>query len=208
MGTGLLMDKVYQKEKRRVGGDHRSKPDFCLEKARLSFLPWHAGVLVASSIAMGWTMQKHVHVSVPLIFTFLCGLGSGFLTTTTVYSIDLFPGQGGAVTASVSSNVAARKASGFELTVQFNFTRCLMGAIEVGTVQPMYQKMGAGWMFVLLAGICVLVTPLPIIAARIGPRLRAQRAEEGKQREEGLAQAPSAATLDQDEVEEKSKAEA
>lgn len=101
--TGLLMDKVYQKEKRRVGGDHRTHPEFRLEKVRLCFLPWHAGMLVVSAIAMGWTMQAHVHVSVPLIFTFICGLGTSLLTTTTIYAIDLAPGKGGAVTASVGS---------------------------------------------------------------------------------------------------------
>lgn len=167
-------------------------------------LPWHAGMLVISAIAMGWTMQEHVHVSVPLIFTFICGLGTSLLTTTTIYAIDLAPGKGGAVTASVSWQAPVLSSP------QFNFTRCLLGAVEVGTVQPMFKAMGAGWMFVLLAGICVLVTPLPIIVARIGPRLRRERAEKAKRKEELLVQereAAAAAAVVQEagEMDEKSK---
>ena len=72
----------------------------------------------------------------------------------------------------------------------------------------MFKAMGAGWMFVLLAGICVLVTPLPIMVARIGPRLRRERAEKAKRKEEELAQErhASAATAEvQEEGDEKSK---
>lgn len=73
----------------------------------------------------------------------------------------------------------------------------------------MFRAMGAGWMFVLLAGICVLVTPLPIMVARIGPRLRRERAEKTKRKEEELAQEREAATpateQEQEVIDEKSK---
>lgn len=72
----------------------------------------------------------------------------------------------------------------------------------------MFKAMGAGWMFVLLAGICVLVTPLPIMVARIGPRLRRERAEKAKRQEEELAQEREAAATAaevQEEGDEKSK---
>lgn len=71
----------------------------------------------------------------------------------------------------------------------------------------MFKAMGAGWMFVLLAGICVLVTPLPIMVARIGPRLRRERAEKAKRKEEVLAREGEAvaAPVPVDDVDEKSK---
>lgn len=76
-------------------------------------------------------------------------------------------------------------------------------------MQPMYKAMGAGWMFVLIAGLCVLVTPLPILVARIGPRLRRERAEEAKRKETALAQeqgdAAAAAAEVRDDLTEKSK---
>lgn len=105
------MDKLYQREKKRVGGDHRTHPEFRLEKVRLMLVPWHAAMLVLSSIVMGWTMQYHVHVSVPLIFTFIAGIGVGLLTTTTIFAIDLAPGKGGAVTASVRAAVGFSSSS-------------------------------------------------------------------------------------------------
>lgn len=103
--TGRTMDKLYAREKARVGGDHRAQPDFELERARLALLPWHAGIMLVSSIALGWTMKYSVHVSVPIILNFVFGIGTGFLTTTTIFGIDLMPGQGGAVTASVSDGL-------------------------------------------------------------------------------------------------------
>jgi hypothetical protein len=100
--TGNVMDRLYRAEKARVGGDHRERPEFRLERTRLIILPVHAALVLSSSIALGWTMQKRVHVSVPIIMNFGFGIGTGFLTTTTIYSIDLMPGKGGATTASVS----------------------------------------------------------------------------------------------------------
>lgn len=96
------MDRLYRAEKARVGGDHRERPAFRLERTRLMVLPVHAILEVGSAIALGWTMQYKVHVSVPIILQFIFGIGNGFLTTTTIFGIDLMPGKGGAVTASVS----------------------------------------------------------------------------------------------------------
>lgn len=101
IGTGLILDRLYKAEKARVGGDHRQTPAFRLERTRLIVLPFHAGICICSSIALGWTMYYKVHVSVPIILNFIFGLGTGLMTTTTIIGIDLMPGMGGAVTASV-----------------------------------------------------------------------------------------------------------
>lgn len=44
-------------------------------------------------------------------------------------------------------------------------------------MQIINRVMGAGWMFVLLSGICLLVTPLPLLVVRYGPQWRARRTE-------------------------------
>lgn len=103
--TGRIMDKLYQREKTRVGGDHRSVETFRLERVRLFILAPQAIILIASALVIGWTMEYRVHISVPLIANFVFGLGTGLLTTTTIFALDLAPGQGSAVTASVSSSV-------------------------------------------------------------------------------------------------------
>ena len=66
-------------------------------------------------------MQAKAPVAVPIVLNFLVGIGTGFFTvctsllrfglapklngTATIYGIDLFAGQGGAVTATVSLHV-------------------------------------------------------------------------------------------------------
>lgn len=50
-------------------------------------------------------------------------------------------------------------------------------------MQLINKAMGAGWMFVLLSGICLLATPLPLLVVRYGPRWRKRRAELAARRE-------------------------
>ena len=125
-----------------------------------------------------------MHVAAPIIFTFIIGIGVSFLTTSqssrhvnrimlipaTIYGLDLFPGQGGAITAA------------------FNLTRCLLGAVATSVVQLMTNVMGPGWTFVTLSGICLLATPMPLIVYKYSPgwrrtrRAKAQKAEEKHRR--------------------------
>ncbi|WWC60193.1 uncharacterized protein I303_102758 [Kwoniella dejecticola CBS 10117] len=156
--TGRIMDVFYKKEKRRVGGDHRQRPDeFRLERVRFMILPYQVGMLLAATIGLAWSTTTHTHIAVPIVLNFFIGIGTGFLTTTTIYSIDLFTGQGGAVTAT------------------FNLIRCALGAVTTSTVQLIVNRMGAGWCFVLLGGICLLATPIPFILIKYGPRWRNMR---------------------------------
>ncbi|OCF32300.1 hypothetical protein I316_05968 [Kwoniella heveanensis BCC8398] len=164
--TGRVMDVFYRKEKKRVGGDHRHCPDtFRLERVRFSILPYHLGILLASTMGLAWSIQAHAPIAVPIVLNLFVGIGTGFLTTTTIYGIDLFTGQGGAVTAT------------------FNLIRCALGAITVSTVDLVVQRMGAGWCFVLFSGICLAGTPIPFICLNWGPVWRRSRREKAEQRE-------------------------
>lgn len=60
----------------------------------------------------------------------------------------------------------------------------MMGAIAVAVIQQINNAMGPGWTFVLIAGLCVLVTPLPLIVLRIGPKRRLRRWEKAKRKVE------------------------
>jgi hypothetical protein len=102
--TGRVMDAQYARERARVGADHRDATlghAFRLERVRLTILIPHAVILLTSAVTLGWTMRARVHIAVPIVATFVFGLGTGFLATTTVYALDLVPGMGSAVTASV-----------------------------------------------------------------------------------------------------------
>ncbi|WWC68737.1 uncharacterized protein I206_102671 [Kwoniella pini CBS 10737] len=163
--TGRIMDVFYKKEKRRVGGDHRQCPDeFRLERTRFKILPYQVGILLAATIGLAWCTTVHVHIAVPIVLNFFVGIGTGFLTTTTIYSIDLFTGQGGAVTAT------------------FNLIRCAMGAVTTSTVQLIVNRMGAGWCFVLLGGICLLATPIPFILIKYGPKWNKRRRDKTEEK--------------------------
>lgn len=162
-----MIDRTYRKEKARIGGDHRSKPEeFRLEWTRFQLYPFAIFLLLGFVMAQMWTVQAGVHIAVPAVLSFFMGIGTAYMTITTVYCIDLFTGQSGAVTAS------------------FNFVRCLFGAVTVSTIQLMNDRMGAGWSFVLLSGICLVTVPMPLCVLRYGPKWRLQRIEKNKRMEE------------------------
>ncbi|WVQ78721.1 hypothetical protein IAT38_000808 [Cryptococcus sp. DSM 104549] len=164
--SGKIMDVLYRREKKRVGGDHRHFPEeFRLERVRFIILPFQVGTLLASMVGLAWSMQAHAPMAVPVVLSFFVGLGTGFLPTVTIYGIDLVPGKGGSVTAT------------------FNLIRCALGAVTVSTVQLIVDRMGTGWCFVLLSGICVAGTPMVFVILHKGPGWRRKRREKAKQDE-------------------------
>jgi hypothetical protein len=50
--------------------------------------------------------------------------------------------------------------------------------------QMIYHRMGAGWAFVLISGICFLATPLPLAIIRWGPGWRRARVARNLRAEE------------------------
>ncbi|ORX36481.1 major facilitator superfamily domain-containing protein [Kockovaella imperatae] len=166
-GTGRIMDVVYRREKRRVGGDHREKPEeFRLERVRFVFFPPSICLLVISTICLGWSFEAKAPIAVPIILNTLVGISLGFLTTVTVYGLDLFPGQGGAATAT------------------FNLLRCILGAVTVSVVQIINTRFGAGWTFVILSGVSLSGTPLPLVVLKYGPGWRIKRWKNAKVKSE------------------------
>ncbi|WRT65600.1 uncharacterized protein IL334_002545 [Kwoniella shivajii] len=165
--TGKIMDFFYRREKRRVGGDHRQNPDeFRLERVRFIILPFQVGTILCAILGLAWGVEAHTHIAVLIVMNFFIGMGTGYLTTATIYSIDLFPGKGGAVTAT------------------FNLIRCAMGAISTSTVQLIVNRMGAGWTFVLIGTICLAATPIPFIVIKFGPGWRKARREKIERKSE------------------------
>lgn len=86
--------------------------------------------MLVVSIVYGWTVEKGVHLSVPLI----CQFGSGFASMTQFTSIstlliDLFPKSSASATASN------------------NLVRCLMGAGATAVIDPIIARMGNGARF-------------------------------------------------------------
>lgn len=116
---------------------------------------------IGAVITYGWTLDRAVHLSVPLIAQFIVGL-----TITTQFNsvatllVDLFPGQSASATASN------------------NFYRCLLGAAGTAVIDPIITRLGPGWAFTMLAFINVILgVPLILLEWKYGMQFRSERAQ-------------------------------
>jgi hypothetical protein len=71
--TGRLADFEYRRAKKKFSENSSSGVDneFPVERARLRYSPIYVMALVAAAIGYGWSIQEQVHISVPLICTFI-----------------------------------------------------------------------------------------------------------------------------------------
>ncbi|KAG8990670.1 hypothetical protein FRB94_013187 [Tulasnella sp. JGI-2019a] len=163
--NGRQLDYYYRKEESRVGGDYRKKKEeFRIELTRLKCIfPFMACFIVATT-SLGWCLQAKAPLAATLVVNFFVGLGTGTIGTATVYSQDIKPGQGGAVSASL------------------NLVRCLFGAVGTAIIQVLYNALGAGWTFVLLSGLCVLGSPMAFIVIKNAPEWRQRRSERAERK--------------------------
>jgi MFS family permease len=156
--TGKLLDVDYRRMKKQYAA---SCNHFPLERARLRTIWLWASLQCASSLAFGWTLDRRVHISVPIICTFVLGWAAtsiqGVITT---YLVDVFPHRGASATAAL------------------NLARCLLGAGGTAAVLPLSNAMGIGWTFTLLTGIMVISTGLIALQMCYGPGWRQKREEE------------------------------
>lgn len=165
----------------------RFAPPPCVPLLLTRWFPAYSLVLMlASSVVYGWTVDKAVHLSVPLI----CQFGVGFASMTQFTSIstllvDLFPHKSASATASN------------------NLSRCLLGAGATAVIDPIIGAMGngassfrlldhhpprcaqltrwrarthAGWAFTMLSLITLASAPLLVIEWRHGQAIRHKRA--------------------------------
>ncbi|KAL9935134.1 hypothetical protein V8E36_006210 [Tilletia maclaganii] len=131
---------------------------FPLERARLEWYPMWTALMVASYIGYGWTLNFNVHLSVPIIFTFIAGVACGgqFSILGTIL-VDYVGGKGSSITA------------------VNNLFRCLTGAIVSAVVQYIINGVGIGWCQTIFAALSLVAT-LPALAMYMyGPAWRANR---------------------------------
>jgi len=120
---------------------------------------------LSASLAFGWTMENHVHVSVPIICTFFMGWAStSTISTISTFMVDNFPKKGASATAAV------------------NFVRCLMGAGGTASVLPTVNKIGVGWTFTLWSAIMLAALGLIVLQMAKGRKWRQRRTRLEKSR--------------------------
>ncbi|RXK39057.1 hypothetical protein M231_03681 [Tremella mesenterica] len=105
-------------------------------------------------IALGWFLEKRLNLAIPLITTFILGLGNGAVLVATVYGQHLLPDKTGGMSASL------------------NLVRCILGAIGTAVVQQMYDALGAGWTCIVLSGISTLGIPMLLLVKKRGRKWR------------------------------------
>ena len=135
--VGKFLDYDYKKTLRKYDGDEQL---MSIEKARLRTI-WIWSVLeCASVLVFGWTVEKGVHISVPIISLFFLGWAAISLQSmVSTYLVDIHHSQSASASASL------------------NLVRCLLGAGGTAIVEPLISSIHAGWTFTLLAGIMLFV---------------------------------------------------
>ncbi|KAJ6594680.1 MFS general substrate transporter [Mycena capillaripes] len=160
--SGKILDWDYQRVKKSVlseKADMSTLDDyFPIEKARMRLMPILVVFFVAVCMGYGWCIERRVNLAGPLIFL----IGVGFFSMTLMNAtqtliLDLVPNQGSSVTACN------------------NLVRCALSATMVAVIQLILTPLGAGWTYVILAGICVAASPLIYVVMHIGPGCRARR---------------------------------
>lgn len=133
---------------------------FPLERARLRLLPLFSLLQSASILVFGWTINYDVHISVPIISTFVTGWTAiAAQSAIMTYFVDVFADRSAAASASL------------------NLARCLCAAGGTSVVGPIINGVGVGWAFT----ICAVVQVLSLAGAGMqlwyGGRWRREAAE-------------------------------
>ena len=176
-GAGRITDYDYRKTAtahgftiNKVSGD--KVVDFPIEQARLRSVWYYIAMSSTSTLGYGWALQTRAHLSVPLIMQFLIGLAvTGIFNVCNTLIVDLHPDAPATASASVS------------------LTRCLTAAVGLSVQQLLFDSIGVGWTFTLIAGLCYMTVPsLAVVRWRGWSWRRDKRAREAAS-EEGHAMA-------------------
>jgi MFS family permease len=162
--TGRFLDIDYA----RIKSKYTGRPeDFPLEHARLRTIWVWSGLQCASILIFGWTLQYHVHISVPIICTFFIGwAATSHISVVSTFMVDIFPKQAASATAAV------------------NLMRCLMAAGGIAASLPVVNAIGAGWTFTIVVGLLLASSILVFLQLRYGMRRRLRREQRERDQDE------------------------
>jgi multidrug resistance protein len=150
-GAGKITDYDYRKTAsahgfsiNNVSGDKLM--EFPIEKARLRSVWYYIFISSTSTLGYGWAVQRRAHLAVPLVMQFLVGLAvTGIFNVCNTLIVDLHPDAPATASASVS------------------ITRCLTAAVGLSVQQLLFDSIGVGWTFTLIAGLCYVTVPCLVV---------------------------------------------
>lgn len=154
------IDRIYKALQSRAK-DGKAQPEH-----RLPLVIVGAFCLPLVVILYGWIAQAHLPVWLLLLSVALLGFCLVVGTIPMIaYVVDAF----GLYSASAMTAVL--------------IARCLMGTFLPLATAPLTKRLGYGWGFAVLAGVCLGIAPVPAVIMRYGGRWR-QRSEYTKDVEE------------------------
>lgn len=143
----ILSDKLLGQKQ----GGSVPKPE-----QRLILMKWLGPITPLGCFMYGWSAYYHTHWIVPILGTFIVGLGSLFVVIPgQIYLVDAFGSE------------AAASALAANLLVRSPF-----GAFLVLAAAPLYDNLGLGWGNSVLGFITLAFTPVPWLFYRYGETLR------------------------------------
>lgn len=153
--TGYVMDRDYNIIELRYRDQHsidqttsvelKSSPDFPIYRARLRSLWWIAMIFIATTAGYGFSFSSP-SIAAPLVLQFFIAFSAtAVLFLNGVLVADTYPGSSAAVIAIM------------------NLIRFSCGALAVGTVQLLFNRLGFGFTFLTLAMIALAFMPILLV---------------------------------------------
>jgi len=163
--SSYLLDRDYKIVESRYKLEHNIKEDsnlsfknnsdFPIERARLRNICWITLLFIGATVGYGFSLSTR-HIAIPLIMQFFTAFGAtAILLLNGVLITDLSPENSTSATAVV------------------NLARFCMGALAVGVVQFLVDRVGAGFTFLIFAMVTLAVTPILVLQWMFGAKWRA-----------------------------------
>ncbi|KAK8008363.1 major facilitator superfamily domain-containing protein [Apiospora marii] len=153
LGIGMALGLVAfsRLSDQMLGRNGAPKPE-----DRLILMKWLGPICPLGMFLYGWTAYYHVHWLVPILGTFVVGVGALFVTIPgQIYLVDAFGARGAA--SALAANL---------------LVRCLFGAFLDLAADPLYRRLDVGWGNSVLAFITMAFTPVPWLFHRYGEAMR------------------------------------
>ncbi len=182
--TGKILDHDYKHQLRREASGKTSPPTEVaqIERARILSLRLPSFFFIASTIAFGWAIQAHAHISVSIILAFFVG---GFdtcilATFCKLKRIPLIPDTSFFFSHSTYHDLATLvvdlfESNSFAATAAMNLSRCILAAAGTSTIEPMINALNPGWTFTILGCICGVASLFAFAEYRYGHQWRLKR---------------------------------
>ncbi|EDN90845.1 hypothetical protein SS1G_00245 [Sclerotinia sclerotiorum 1980 UF-70] len=134
-------------------GTAASMPEF-----RLPFLQVGMMIVPIGLVIFGWSAEKETHWVVPLLGACIFGLGMlmGYVCIQK-YLVDAFEEYAASALAAAI------------------VTRCVISCVFTVVGFQLYRRLGYAWGTMLLAFICIAMTPIPFVLQHYGPQLRSKK---------------------------------